>query len=843
MPRRTRLFTQTPWVGGLNTSLDSAMIPAQELVVADNVAFSATGSRIKREGLAYLDPAVPAPDFRSSSGTTRTLKWTTNALINIGTPNQRLVLNELITVAGNASYVATATPVLTITSIPEVQTVACTADTAGSLAGKYFLISAGDTGTNYYVWFKVSGGGSDPALSGKTGVEVDVSTGASANTVGGAVATALTALSASFASAVNSSGTVTVTNAVGGLTTDASAGTSGFTCGVTTKGGHSITYTASGTLSESSTAAGLTVTRASSVICGLDYWRFSGSTNVQARIYATDIGQFFKLNESTRVQILPQGQVTQVVTVAGSSVPAGSYFLINGPNNQTNYYVWFKVSSSGSDPSIAGRTGVEVDIASTDTAAQVATKLNTSLGALSSVFSTAVSPSTTVTLTALAGGICTNAVDNNTTFTITTPTVGGTVPVTAVSTIRGIVYNNQAIFVFSGLGNKPITYNPDTNAKYQALANGTCPDGAVIWEWQSRLWMNNKTDRDRLEYSPPFDETTWLGSGDSGAMFCGAGDGDPTGINNGYGYKDFMVVGKKANRYRVTGDSPENYRIDLISQGLGNEGAFAIPVDEMDVVFLSRRGVHSQVATDTYGDTMAQYLSAKIKPTFNTWNVNRLQYAQGAFIPELNSIAMSIAESGKGSQNAVWLYNIGVQVPGEDQKGAWYRWPNVSCQSLWRELSSGTYRLMFGTSDGRIVQAQQSSVFSDFGTDGIEYHVKSGTIYVDGNPNSIKAFKRITLYYRPKGNFSFTVTAKIDNHRAQSFVFNQVTGLDLLGQTFVLGQSLLGTTGTLSPFTFTMEGYGRGVVIDITQPTATEQIEIWGIGIEYEPADLEQEVE
>lgn len=847
--RRTRLFELQPWIGGLDTSIDSSLISPQNLVTADNVVFSATGSRVKREGLAYLDPAVPVPDGKSSSGTTRTLQWFNSALVNISAPNQRLVVGERITVVSlvDANYNVTDTPILSVTAIPAVQTVQCSADVSNSLAGKYFLISAGDQGTTYAVWFKVSGTGSAPVIAGTTNVEVDISTNASANTVGGAVATALTALSSSFASAINSSGTVTVTNATGGLTTNASAGTSGFVIVMQTPGGHNITYQASGSYSQGSTAAvEITVSRTSSVICGADYWRFNSGTgaNTQLRVYATNNFQLFTLdNSQRRVQVLPQGQVTSIVCVGGSSVPTSSYFLLNGPNNVTNYYVWFKVSGVGSDPGIAGRTGIECDILSSDANTAVASKLNTQLNtSLSGIFSSAVN-SATITLSALAGGTAAAAVDNNTTFTITTPTFGATVPLTTVSAIRMLTFNNQLLISFTGLGNKAIYYNPDLSMKYQILANGSCPDFSVMWEWQSRVWTNDKTDQDKVNYCPPFDETTWLGVGDSGAMFCGAGDGDPVGVLNGYGYKNFMVVGKKANRYRITGDSPEDYFFELISQGLGNEGALAIPVDEMDVVFLSRRGVHSQIATDTYGDTAANYLSAKIKPTFNTWNPSNLQFAQGAFIPELNSIAMSIAETGQSAQNAVWLYNIGVQIPDEDQRGAWYRWPSISCQSLWRELSGGQYRLVFGTNTGRIIQAQQPGVYSDFGNAGIPYHITTGTIHVDGNPHTMKAYRRITVYYRPRGNFSFTVTATIDNQQSQGFNFNQVTGLDLLGSTFILGQSLLGSNATLAPFTLGMEGVGRGIILDISQPTATEQVEIWGIAIEYEPADLQQEVD
>lgn len=52
----------------------------------------------------------------------------------------------------------------------EQQVTSWTAVAAGSINDAYFLISS--TTTDYYVWFNVGSGGVDPALAGKTGVEV-----------------------------------------------------------------------------------------------------------------------------------------------------------------------------------------------------------------------------------------------------------------------------------------------------------------------------------------------------------------------------------------------------------------------------------------------------------------------------------------------------------------------------------------------------------------------------------------------------------------------------------------------------------------------------------------------
>lgn len=53
MASRTQLFQMLPWTGGLNTSVDESLIPANQLTVADNIIFDTRGSRRKRDGINH----------------------------------------------------------------------------------------------------------------------------------------------------------------------------------------------------------------------------------------------------------------------------------------------------------------------------------------------------------------------------------------------------------------------------------------------------------------------------------------------------------------------------------------------------------------------------------------------------------------------------------------------------------------------------------------------------------------------------------------------------------------------------------------------------------------------
>lgn len=71
---------------------------------------------------------------------------------------------------------------------------------------------------------------------------------------------------------------------------------------------------------------------------------------------------------------LNAGRQTLIVAVAASAVTAGSYWTFGTPNSNS-YYVWYKKDGAGTDPAVVNATeGIEVDILSADTSAQVAAK-------------------------------------------------------------------------------------------------------------------------------------------------------------------------------------------------------------------------------------------------------------------------------------------------------------------------------------------------------------------------------------------------------------------------------------------------------------------------------------
>lgn len=111
----------------------------------------------------------------------------------------------------------------------------------------------------------------------------------------------------------------------------------------------------------------------------------------------------------------PVAEVTEVtMTLGGAGLDGatGKYWTIWSANDAVQYYVWYNVTDGTppADPAPLGMTGVEVQVLSADTPAQVATKTALALDALAA-FACPAPAGTTIEVTNAATGPTTDAAD------------------------------------------------------------------------------------------------------------------------------------------------------------------------------------------------------------------------------------------------------------------------------------------------------------------------------------------------------------------------------------------------------------------------------------------------
>lgn len=561
-----------------------------------------------------------------------------------------------------------------------------------------------------------------------------------------------------------------------------------------------ITYTTAGAITPTAASATITsISRTASIVGVHDFWYYDPSSDakVQYILAVNSDAQVFRYSINGERIRLTNKTYAVTFTDVGDVVNLTAHGLVIGD------IVGFS--------SITTTTGIAVD-----TVYYVST----------------VPTSGTFTLSATRGGSVLPLTTNGS-GTLISPLF-----TTSINSASFLTMNEKCLIAFDGIENVPKVFDPAVSITEIRGALGACPNAKFICEKPhlGRAWMNDKEISEQLYYSASYDFDKWNGYDDSGVLNVGFGDGDPDGINAIHPpFKGTIFVTKRNSVYRIEGSSPEDFQIIQVSNGIGGVGHQAVAsVDLDDVVYMSYKGIHSLAATNAYGAFQGTFLSEKIQNAFSDWTGGRLKYTSAIYIPTLNSVFFSVASSDfdDDNQDSLWIYNTKFK--------EWNRWPNIQAKSLGKFDDSGKQKLLIGRYDGRIAQAQTGE-YVDYGVSAIQYRVKSGTIYVDNNPDSIKAFKRLGFLFRPKGDYTFTATVKIDNFGQQAIAFSQVSGGATLGLTFTLGQSILAVSNVLAPHLLPIDGYGRGITVTIEQNATNQQVEIYGLVLEYELAGDSQE--
>jgi hypothetical protein len=167
--------------------------------------------------------------------TINSLQANTSTVVGgLGTQTYNVVTAGLYTCSFKSfiPYLASGMPPVTTQPSANVTDVTVAADTAGSRNNTYLTFYVAGNLRGYYVWFNINSAGTDPAVSGLTGIEVDGATGATASTLGGAARTAIAASSAgSYVTITGSGAHVIITQLNPGTLTAAANGAGGSSAG------------------------------------------------------------------------------------------------------------------------------------------------------------------------------------------------------------------------------------------------------------------------------------------------------------------------------------------------------------------------------------------------------------------------------------------------------------------------------------------------------------------------------------------------------------------------------------------------------------------------------------
>ena len=172
---------------------------------------------------------------------------------------------------------------------------------------------------------------------------------------------------------------------------------------------------------------------------------YTVTTAMSANNVALEVQKALTSGTGYTTALREEATITTVADVAGSL--NNKYFLINSANDVTKFYVWFNVGGGGTDPLLAGRTGIPVAITSGESAISIATAVASQINAQADFSASSVGD--IVTVLNAAGGATTNLTDgaspNNTNFTFLVTKQGATFGVSVLTNKLTVTSNDKAV--------------------------------------------------------------------------------------------------------------------------------------------------------------------------------------------------------------------------------------------------------------------------------------------------------------------------------------------------------------------------------------------------------------
>ncbi len=506
---------------------------------------------------------------------------------NAGTPEPahgapRSVEISTVTSGMTAAQVADVTATAISAGIAERSNVVCFADVSGNLNNKYFYLYSANNATEYYVWYNVASGGTDPAVPGKTGIEVAISTNDNANTIGAATRAAINSVAGTDFTATDLTGTVTITNDLGGACTDLADAISpngtGFAFSVTRQGA---------TFAASDAANVITVIGNDKAVVEN---ASAGTTGFTVNVIVQGVGDntdfiIFSVNiANSSLFILPGQPVNPIAGIgAGGSIR-------NGDTAYQSFKCFKKLNASATNLSIDTITDSDIDLSvKTGTAALLSARI---LIDNSQVFVPGEWATGAYYLVDGAGNIW-EILDNESNTLMTSITAVNDAAVTAVSPgnyrIVTKLIGSQIVFNGSVFNVQYNSHNTFVSIGAQFTQIGTIGDAFQISQLQSKIG-NIGVAVDLISYNAPTGQIRLNGSPDLGGISSGNLLIDSSGQTF-----SVIAVDNRPLPQLFYSDSNMTDQLVLSGSGVGNQYAQGFKVDITDTYsivsfFLKREG-------------------------------------------------------------------------------------------------------------------------------------------------------------------------------------------------------------------------------------------------------------
>ena len=352
--------------------------------------------------------------------------------------------------------------------------------------------------------------------------------------------------------------------------------------------------------------------------------------------------------------------------------------------------------------------------------------------------------------------------------------------------------------------------------------------------------LSGAVNPSRSTFSAAGDITLFTGS-DTGNLIFDDDDGDfLVGVSQPLRGRLYFFKGPfRGSIHVVGGRSPTTFEKAPVCRGIPCVSHKSIITTANDVYWVSPYGIHSLVMTEKYGDTQEVFLSRAVQSLFNRVNFARVGQIAGFHAPHRNIIGWSLPIGTSTTNDTTLVYNYA--------REAWAVWTHTGLDAASfmtaRNPLAGTSNLKpslyIGSYAGFVYNAEQTVLADDDATRSYTSRLRSPAHYrLDRVPElQEKVFHSVCSFIKPAAATAQLQT-NIDN-RSASYTIDLAagSGADLIGSTFVIGTSLIGSGLETSYIETPIEDRGRGIQLEWSLGGTNQNLELYGYGIRYTPTE------
>jgi hypothetical protein len=198
------------------------------------------------------------------------------------------------------------------------------------------------------------------------------------------------------------------------------------------------------------------------------------------------------------------------------------------------------------------------------------------------------------------------------------------------------------------------------------------PPSVLVASHANRLWLVERGAPSTLRYSAPYDPLNWSNSQGSGYIVVEPGDGNEISALVP-GFAGEMIVFKDGPSggatYRLQGVTESTFSVVPLSSTLGAVShATTSLVGDKDVMFCSRRGIHSLRRVFEHGDLESAYIDSEVSDRWRDVPLRRKKKAVAVDDYGHDLWWLSYDTDGDGLNDKTMVFNYRYQTPRGNPK-------------------------------------------------------------------------------------------------------------------------------------------------------------------------------